>query len=1286
MNKKIWSIFYHSWRLLVLFFSLVLLSSALLADTLGWLILIVNNPKTELIRLEPALAITLIVVVPPFCFSFNWLAALFSGIGLYSVSQRILSFLVKIWSLPLMPAGLGVPIAEAQAADYYRESGNPAQAEVKYELAFSRFKASIWKYFSGASLSFFNYYRMLQKLGRHDQAREIFQKNLIPLITYLTWSGFRIACCALIPIVWMNLVIRLYEDINAKQVQLRKLNKEVITGEFQTRGFNERLSHLQPALESVEWLYTPEGRIVICGGIASAFLEAVKLQTGAAKINQDKIAAFHVQERPADFARNNYLLAKWFLERALRYQAACPHHAQNYSYIGECLDKCNKRLEDLYRVASVLLEEALRIRKEMTSINSLANSHLICKLSEIDSLFSAVLQNKKDVSATLLWTAHDWLKKAEYHLIDKRKQISDSNLASESLGQEEIEKNLHQSGLILVYLMYNQKLDQEAQILGKQLRKLDEESVSLPELKCNRLLELFGPYLRSAQYVEARSLLQATKQISFGIKNKDKQAKVQSECRIAESNLCFEKEDYAAAVHIAKNNLDTLNQEAVNGEELANTYECLAKAQSFMNGKIDQAVANQKSCLELRQKLYGRLDLRTLKTSVQLLYLIRLQLEELGGGKAKIKDLAEHSRFITHLVRTLELQESRRNDNDFLLLAADANYELGNLFKAYQKYEPARQCFANACNFHMFRTESSGVRATVRDMNAMASLDVLEGNSQSARRRVLWASTLLADYINETYPGLSLAEQIALSHAIEIQMNNLLAVMTACNDKSNLSYPYGHLLRWKGFLINQMSRKALAIRNSKDHELKKLLSKHHDIVSMILEAYMKTDSDEERFQMLAEQKEELERKINEANRKVLSNNKESLATLPDLQAALGNEEALVDLYEYRPYTDRHSHYGAVITSKSSTSWIDLGHTADIDNAIEAWRNNLASPLPESKTEGIDKSSNPWSALQKLLAVPIKKEISSSIKRIWVADDNQLARIPWNVLLSDSSRGICLVDSPLELLSLKKYATQSAEKPDTKLQNFILVGGINYQGRASALPGASKEIALLRQSAERADLEPIVLSDTIPDSFAPATRENVISAFAKASLAHLATHGYFRDASLINSESGERSISLLPAVRSSSLSTDFQMSSRNPLIDSGLLVSITGTQGSATGFLTAEDILTADLSRCRLVTLSACETGRGRELTGQGVIGLRSALMGAGARSVLLSLWKVPDRATAELMKVFYQNLLDGNSPSFSLIQAQNEVRKKPEWRAPKYWAAWVLVGDGWSKDETTSRN
>jgi CHAT domain-containing protein len=112
-----------------------------------------------------------------------------------------------------------------------------------------------------------------------------------------------------------------------------------------------------------------------------------------------------------------------------------------------------------------------------------------------------------------------------------------------------------------------------------------------------------------------------------------------------------------------------------------------------------------------------------------------------------------------------------------------------------------------------------------------------------------------------------------------------------------------------------------------------------------------------------------------------------------------------------------------------------------------------------------------------------------------------------------------------------------------------------------------------------------------------------------------------------------------------------------------------------GFLRLHDIFNLNLP-AELVVLSACQTGRGQEIKGEGIIGLTRGFMYAGASRVLVSLWKVDDKATAELMKRFYRGMLKEKlTPAAALKQAQVEMSKIPQWSSPYYWAGFVLQGE-----------
>jgi CHAT domain-containing protein len=128
--------------------------------------------------------------------------------------------------------------------------------------------------------------------------------------------------------------------------------------------------------------------------------------------------------------------------------------------------------------------------------------------------------------------------------------------------------------------------------------------------------------------------------------------------------------------------------------------------------------------------------------------------------------------------------------------------------------------------------------------------------------------------------------------------------------------------------------------------------------------------------------------------------------------------------------------------------------------------------------------------------------------------------------------------------------------------------------------------------------------------------------------------------------------------------------------SGIVLSLVDERGRARdGFLRLHDIYNLNLP-AELVVLSACKTALGKEIKGEGLIGLTRGFMYAGTKRIVASLWKVDDWATAELMKRFYHKMLVGKlSPASALRAAQIEMWQQPKWRAPYYWAAFTLQGE-----------
>ncbi len=180
--------------------------------------------------------------------------------------------------------------------------------------------------------------------------------------------------------------------------------------------------------------------------------------------------------------------------------------------------------------------------------------------------------------------------------------------------------------------------------------------------------------------------------------------------------------------------------------------------------------------------------------------------------------------------------------------------------------------------------------------------------------------------------------------------------------------------------------------------------------------------------------------------------------------------------------------------------------------------------------------------------------------------------------------------------------------------------------------------------ELANLREVTGGEALVAGEFDATRERLLNTdLTQYAMLHLATHGY------LNPKRPE---------------------------NSGFVLSTVDREGKELdGFVGLREIyqLRAPVA---LAVLSACQTALGKDVRGEGLMGLTRGFMYAGASSVVASLWKVDDEATSELMRHFYSNLLEnGMTPAAALRDAQNRIRQRPEWSSPYYWAAFTLQGD-----------
>ncbi|MBX9567840.1 MAG: CHAT domain-containing protein [Candidatus Obscuribacterales bacterium] len=926
-------------------------------------------------------------------------------------------------------------------------------------------------------------------------------------------------------------------------------------------------------------------------------------------------------------------------------------------------------------------------------------------------LTSVVLKEQlnEDNDELLKQTAKKWqrmvaiLKTANVYEPDGKTSSKDINSFIKTHELRRVCRWAHDTGEVLAMLLFAHGENAEAKKIVRQITTVDRLlpfSAEGATVMVHKLLTLARLCASQNEYVEAKHIIALAKdisasQFSASIFNR---AHSKAMCLLEESRLSLAQRDYTAAAELAQQT-DAILSKATDMETSqhqalrADVVEQLARVLAASPGKLALAIENQEKCLHLRQKGFGSDGLFCAATSLDLARMLRLRLVSSGEAISDDSPDAVRGRELLHQIIAI-CKRNQKSDSEVLradrnpgVLLSQAYYELGILEATCGNLAPARTNIQQGCDVVLKFTEPLFAPYKVASLDALAYLDLDSGKTDEARATILRSSKLLDGYVVDVLPQLSLAEQIAFSDNIEKHMNSLAAV---CRDDASLGEVYEEMMRWKGFLIEQFRLRSQIIKQKGNEQITALLSSHRKLSSKILTSYVESAQSgvtPEIGGVNQKQKEDIERQINSKLRGKQSN---SLSITPhELHCALAQDEVMIDLYEFvKSPWDRRSNYGAVIVSKSNLRWVQLGSSVAINSAVNSWRSydGLRSDLFPMK-DRLAGEIGPWIELTKLLYQPLCAVIPANTSRLVVADESELSRLPWSVLFSNYGGArefqVAQIDSPREFLNLQRAAVN-----DPSRNEMLIVGGIDYSKHvppAPPLKHALNELNEIKTVMEASHYKCSVQSDFIK-GLQP-TRQNIFDAFGKCQLAHLVTHGFFNDSDLVataSDRSAQIGLHQKPPqeTRSSEelAAAELVLPGRNPLIESGLLIS-RGSKINAdeNGFLTAEDLLDANLQGCQLVTLSACETARGREVSSQGVLGLRSALMGAGADSVMLSLWPVPDKPTSELMKVFYRRLLDGDAPVVALRTAQAAVRSNPKWQAPYYWAAWILVGDGWHK-------
>lgn len=417
-------------------------------------------------------------------------------------------------------------------------------------------------------------------------------------------------------------------------------------------------------------------------------------------------------------------------------------------------------------------------------------------------------------------------------------------------------------------------------------------------------------------------------------------------------------------------------------------------------------------------------------------------------------------------------------------------------------------------------------------------------------------------------------------------------------------------------------------------------------------------------------------------------------TLEAVQKALPAGAALVELFSYEPFNTRATkladrfgapHYVAyVLKDKGVITFVDLGPAKLIDQAADRFLNAISNPTSINvNTTG--------RALDEMVARPIRK-LLGNVRNVIISPDGKLNLVPFAALVDEQGKylvenyTITYVTSGRDLLRLN--ASRQVNQSPVVIANPAFDATIttaipepvvpNGAGRAPAdetrsgtgdarvrrsgnmLQGYWTE---LRGTAKEAEY----LKKLWPDArvlTGKGATETALKQVVAPQILHLATHGFFLQDQTSDPQTG-------PNDR-------LKTAGENPLLRSGLVLAGANTLkggGDEDGVLTALEAAGLNLWGTQLVVLSACQTGVGYVRSGEGVYGLRRALVLAGTESQVMTLWKVDDTATSETIVEYYRRLQAGEGRSEALRQVQLEFLKRKTRQHPFFWASFILNGD-----------
>ena len=726
-------------------------------------------------------------------------------------------------------------------------------------------------------------------------------------------------------------------------------------------------------------------------------------------------------------------------------------------------------------------------------------------------------------------------------------------------------------------------------------------------------------------------------------------------------------------------------------------------------GNPTKALTYLKTALDTRKQLYGPIHIEVANSY-----------NTIGGALQRLQNTSEASLYFE---RALALRKSLLPEDS--LETADT---LSNLATTYIDQNRAGNAISLLSKAMSIKTNRLGPKHpdVARLMGNMAVAYSVTGNK--AQERILQEKSLiiLEASFGANHPSTLLAaENLASAEENPLKAarlldrayrGNLIAIQgegqyLSSTDREGFVSSFGDA--WGGVfsllgdkqeisriaLFSRLNRQGLLVEMEKRQaELASAPGEHQSIANELATVISELAS----FSITTEQRRNLRLRQDDLEKKlyrVLPKLQPRIVEVEQVAAALPQSSALVEFQRYQPYNGSKAHghrwssarYVALVLSADGTiKPVDLGLAGLIEEKIK--QALIASEQQLGDAEKL------WGLVGDLIIAPLASA-TEEIDTLFISPDAELNRVPFAALPVPGSDHMLGDVVKLRLITTGRELLELGQPSAAPKNAALVVANPDFD----QLPVDVESTRTTRnRNKSRVGQQRSTDSDTLHWSPLPATAKEG-EAIANLTNARLLTKGQ-ATASAVQLEKAPRMIHIAShaffladqsktqktataIARSSQAGTDglrtAAIQGENPLLRSGIALAGANRALQQTaasdddGYLTALEVAQLDWKGTELVVISACESGRGDIRAGEGVYGLKRAIAVAGARSSLLSLWKVDDAATAAFMQSFYERLKAGTPRADALAATQKQFRQHPipAWRHPYVWAAFQLSGD-----------